>query len=78
MKTQAQPRDVLAELRQTLWRLDRTGDFSSPSISGLRRIIAKRIAELEAAAQGAAAEGPVHADSKSRTSENPNPRLNEV
>jgi hypothetical protein len=43
------PRDVLEELRQTLGRLDRTGDSASPSIAHLRRIIADRIAELEAA-----------------------------
>ena len=48
MKTQSQPRDVLATLRLTLQRLDRTGDFSSPSLADLRRILLKRIAELEA------------------------------
>jgi hypothetical protein len=42
-----EPRDVLAELRLTLGRLDRTGDITSPSLANLRRIIVKRIAELE-------------------------------
>ena len=49
MKTQSQPRDVLAELRLTLGRLNRTGDFSHPTIANLRRIIVQRIAELESA-----------------------------
>jgi hypothetical protein len=48
MKTQSQPRNVLATLRLTLQRLDRTGDFSSPSLADLRRILLERIAELEA------------------------------
>jgi hypothetical protein len=79
MKTQAEPRDVLAQLRQTLWRLDRTGDLTSPSIADLRRIISKRIAELEVAAQEASAtQGTVNVDSKSSTSETPYPRLSKA
>jgi hypothetical protein len=42
-------RDKLEQLRLTLERLDRTGDLTSPSVAGLRRIILDRIAELEAA-----------------------------
>ena len=49
MKTQTQPRNVLAELRLTLGRLNRTGDFSHPTIANLRRILVQRIAELESA-----------------------------
>ena len=76
-KTQkAQPGHVLAQLRQTLWRLDRTGDLTSPSIADLRRIIANRIAELEVAAQETTAQGTVHDDSK--TSQNPHPTPSEV
>jgi hypothetical protein len=48
MKTQTQPRNVLAELRCILARLDRTGDLSSPSIANLRFILLERINELEA------------------------------
>jgi hypothetical protein len=48
-----EPRDVLALLRQTLVRLDRTGDSASPSIVDLRRIIVERIAELETAVRRA-------------------------
>jgi hypothetical protein len=48
MKSQPGPRDVLANLRLTLQRLDLTGDFTHPTIADLRRILLERIAELEA------------------------------
>lgn len=47
MKTQSHHRNVLATLRLTLQRLERTGDFSSPTIAELRRVLLERIAELE-------------------------------
>jgi len=48
MKTQSQPGNVLTTLRLTLERLEQTGDFSSPSIVDLRRILLERVRELEA------------------------------
>jgi len=45
----ATPRDTLAQFRLALHRLDRTGNLNAPSQADLRRILAARIAELEAA-----------------------------
>ena len=45
----ATPRDTLAQLRLVLHRLYGTGNLNAPSQADLRRILAARIAELEAA-----------------------------
>ncbi len=43
--------ESLVELRAKLQRLEQTGDSSSPTIANLKRIVSKRIAEVETAVQ---------------------------
>jgi hypothetical protein len=43
--------DSLAELRAKLQRLEQAGDSNSPTIADLKRIVAQRISEAEAAGQ---------------------------
>jgi hypothetical protein len=48
-KPNSRPRcDPLGELRAKLLRLEQTGDRTSPTIAGLKRIVLEQIAEFEA------------------------------
>jgi hypothetical protein len=48
MRTQSQPRNSLTTLRLSLKRLEQIGDFSSPSLAELRRVLLGRKKDLEA------------------------------